>query len=118
MKKLYLFSLVMCFTLKAQIPNTFAKFLDKNKVNARIHTVNNKFWNIYGNGMNGYEVPKGKGTHAQFANSIWIGGFDNQGKLHMSANTYRQAGVDFWPGPLDTSNIATFTPSQIGRAHV
>ena len=111
MKKLYLLSFVLCFTLQAQNPNTFAKFLDKNKVNARIHTVNNKFCNIFGNGQNGYEVPKGQGTHAQFANSIWIGGFDNQGKLHMSANTYRQAGADFWPGPLDTSNIGAFTPS-------
>src|ERR1043166_4107651 len=93
----------------AQLPNyTVPRFLDLNRVKARIHSVNNKFWQIYGNGLNAYEVPKGKGANAQFANSIWIGGLDSQGMLHLSANTYRQTGVDFWPGPLDTSNINSY----------
>lgn len=112
MKKIYLL-LLASVNMFAQIPNNTApKYLDKNKVKARVNTVNNKFWNIYGNGANAYEVPVGKGAHAQFANSIWIGGFDAGGQLHISANTYRQAGIDFWPGPLDTTNIAAFTLSN------
>jgi Secretion system C-terminal sorting domain len=38
------------------------------------------------------------------AGNLWIGGYDTNGKLHMSAQTYRQTGNDFWPGPLDTIN--------------
>lgn len=38
------------------------------------------------------------------AGNLWIGGYDSNGKLHMSAQTYRQTGNDFWPGPLDTIN--------------
>ena len=87
-------------------PNTVAKYLDKNYVKARINTDNDKFWNIYGNNMASYEVPKGKGASAMFCNSIWIGGLDPGGQLHIAANTYKQNGRDFWPGPLDTTNIS------------
>src|SRR4051812_21518407 len=103
MKKLYLLFFV-CVKAYAQIPtfNSTPKYLDKNYVRARINTVNNKFWNIVGNHLASYEVPQGSGRNAQFANSIWIGGFDAGGQLHISANTYRQSGADFWPGPIDT----------------
>lgn len=112
MKKIYLLFLISS-VIKAQVPNnTTPKYLDKNYVKARINTVNNKFWNIYGNGNNAYEVPKGKGASAQFANCLWIGGYDSNGLLHVSANTYRQTGTDFWPGPLDTANIAAFSASN------
>src|SRR5262245_33435069 len=99
MKKVF-FPLLICIYANGQFPNTSPKFLDLNYVKARIHTANYRFWDVYGNHTNCYEVPKGKGTHAQFCNSIWIGGFDAQGLLHVSANTYRQTGSDFWPGPL------------------
>lgn len=88
------------------------KYLDKNKVKARINTTNDKFWNINGNGNASYEVPVGKGTHAMFANSLWIGGLDAGGQLHLSANTYKQGGIDFWQGPLDTSLISAFSASN------
>jgi hypothetical protein len=87
------------------------KYLDKNKVKARIFVSNDKFWNYGGNGAPAYEVPKGSGKHAMFANSIWIGGLDQGGNLHLAANTYKQSGTDFWPGPLDTANISAYTPS-------
>ncbi len=37
-----------------------------------------------------------------FAAALWIGGVDNAGNLKMAAQTYRQGGNDFWPGPLDS----------------
>src|ERR1041384_4151710 len=95
----------VCISAAAQVqPPTYMipRYLDKNKVKASIYTCNNKFWDVYGSGVQRYEVPKGKGSHAQFGNCIWIGGFDNSNILHMSANTYKQNGTDFWPGPLDT----------------
>ena len=103
--------LIVCAKLCAQTSTT-TKYLDKNKVKARIDRTNDKFWNISGNGQASYEVPKGQGRHAMFANSIWIGGLDHGGQLHMAANTYKQAGTDFWQGPLDTVNIGTFSSTN------
>ncbi len=54
-----------------------------------------------------YEVPKNSGKHCNFLGSLWLGGFDMNSILHTSAMTYRQKGVDFWPGPLDTLNGTT-----------
>jgi hypothetical protein len=108
MKKMYVI-LFVCVKVYAQIPfNSSPKFLDKNRVKAQINTVNNKFWAINGSGGAKYEVPKGKGANAQFANSVWIGGLDAGGQLHISCNTYRQSGQDFWSGPLDTANISVY----------
>jgi hypothetical protein len=39
-----------------------------------------------------------------FASALWMGGIDANGQLHLAAQTYRQNGNDFWPGPLDTIN--------------
>ncbi len=36
-----------------------------------------------------------------FSGSIWMGGKDANGDLHMSAETYRQTGLDYKPGPID-----------------
>src|SRR5262249_33923030 len=52
-------------------------------------------------------VPKGSGKHALFAGAMWIGGRDQSNNLHVAAQTYRQSGSDFWPGPLDTTNATT-----------
>lgn len=103
MKKiLLLFLLLNLKTFAQNFP--FSKMLDKNKVHARINTTNDKFWNYYGDWNPSYEVPAGSGVHAMHANSIWIGGTNSNGQLHIAANTYKQSGQDFWPGPLDTTN--------------
>lgn len=75
-------------------------FLDINQVKAR-YSAAADFYHSYYNGRKGYEVPKGTGNHAMFASGVWIGGVSNQ-QLHIAAQTYRQSGNDFWPGPLDT----------------
>ncbi|MEL6986228.1 MAG: hypothetical protein AAGK97_00200 [Bacteroidota bacterium] len=36
-----------------------------------------------------------------FAGSVWLGGIGDGDNLKMAAQTYRQDGNDFWPGPLD-----------------
>ena len=48
-----------------------------------------------------YEIPVGSGKHSVYAGSIWIGGLTDNNNLKVAAMTYRQTGVDFWPGPLD-----------------
>ena len=58
------------------------------------------WWDLVGNAE--YEVPKGSGKNSLFAGAIWIGGKDAAGNLKVAAQTYRQSGSDFWPGPVDT----------------
>jgi hypothetical protein len=105
MKKILLLILI-CNSLVVlpQVTSTTlnTQYLDKNRVKALITTTNDKFWNVKGTGATSYEVPKGGSFHAQFANSIWIGGLDNNNMLHLCANTYKQNGTDYWSGPLDT----------------
>jgi len=85
------------------------KSLDINNIKAGIANRSDMHWDIGGSGNALYQVPKGKGTSSNFASALWIGGFDNANQLHGGAQTYRQSGVDFWPGPLDTTTALTNT---------
>lgn len=78
--------------------------LDINNVRALIHNGGDFWWDLVGNPR--YEVPKlprnqaASARHSSFAGSLWIGGIDESGQLRVAAQTYRQGGNDFWPGPL------------------
>lgn len=89
------------------------KYLDINRVTAGIMNRGDMWWDIGGTGSASYEVPNGNppgyGTHSGFAAALWLGGLDGSGQLHTSAQTYRQTGSDFWPGPLDTISAVTDT---------
>ncbi|CAN5225383.1 hypothetical protein BH09BAC5_BH09BAC5_22930 [soil metagenome] len=50
-------------------------------------------------------ISPGNGISYSIAN-LWIGGYDQHGDLHVSAQTYRQSGTDFWPGALDTNSVS------------
>lgn len=75
--------------------------LDINNVRAKLMTGGDMWWDI-GTGEARYEVPKGSRKNSLFAGSVWIGGIDQQGQLKVAAQTYRQDGNDYWPGPLNT----------------
>ncbi len=85
------------------------KTLDINNVKAGISNRSDMHWDMGGAGNAAYEVPKGSGKHSNFASALWIGGLDNTSQLHGGAQTYRQNGVDFWPGPLETTSATTST---------
>jgi len=74
--------------------------LDINNVRARLMTGGDMWWDN-GTAEARYEVPKGSRKNSLFAGSVWIGGIDAQGQLKVAAQTYRQDGNDYWPGPLD-----------------
>lgn len=86
--------------------------LDINNVRATILTHGDMFWNpVTGNA--GYEFPKGTTRHSNFCSTIWIAGYDASNTLHVSAQTYRQSGNDYWPGPLDnTGNLSAATSND------
>jgi len=81
-------------------------FFDINNIKARINADGHLFWDEVGAAS--YEVPQGSGKNSIFAGGFWIGGFDNNGDLRTAAQTYRQSGGDFWPGPLGVDTLNTF----------
>ena len=87
-----------------------------NNVTARIMT-GGDMWYDRGTGAAAYEIPKGSNKNSLFAGSSWIGGYDAQGQLKVAAQTYRQNGNDYWPGPLDpvTSSIDAGSCSEWDR---
>ena len=91
----------LCFfqySLIGQCPSNSFQHLDVNQVKAQFNNSAESFWDLTGLGV--YEVPKGGGSGTAFAGSIWLGGLNPQGQLHVSASTYRQAGENtFLAGP-------------------
>src|SRR5438067_2097782 len=79
--------------------------LDINNVRTVI-LINGDMWWRTGNSNAVYEIPKGSKKNSLFAGAIWIGGLDNAGLVRTAAQTYRQSGDDFWPGPVDTTNAS------------
>lgn len=80
--------------------------LDVNNVRTPIYINGDMWWDLVGNAE--YEIPAGSHHYSLFSGAIWIGGKDGAGNLKVAAQTYRQSGSDFWPGPVDTTN-ATIT---------
>lgn len=87
-------------------PATAQTDLSINNVRTTLLNGGDKWWNL--NDAR-YEVPKidppgsAPSVHSLFAGAVWLGGIDAGGQLKIAAQTYRQSGNDFWPGPLDAS---------------
>ncbi len=81
-----------------------------NNVRTIIYSGGDMWWDLNGNGNAYYYVPavtnRNVGVSSCFGGSIWLGGLDAGGQLKIAAMTYRQNGIDFWPGPLDTTNAS------------
>jgi hypothetical protein len=80
--------------------------LDIGNVRATILSGGDMWWDLL---SAKYEVPKTTNATAKrysiFAGSLWIGGIDAASQLRLAAGTYRQTGMDFSTGPLDTLNV-------------
>ncbi len=85
-------------------PSTSHADLDIGNVRAPIWINGDMWWDLSGSAL--YEIPKNSGKHSLFSGAIWIGGKDGSGNLKIAAQTYRQSGSDFWPGPIDTANVS------------
>jgi hypothetical protein len=82
--------------------------LDINNIRTKIFINGDMWWDLIGTAT--YEIPKGSGKHSLFAGAVWVGGYDNSGQLRVAAQTYRQSGEDFWPGPVNLTSTDV-TPS-------
>lgn len=111
MKTVYALLLIL-LTFEVAGQNTTIEYLDINNVKAGILNRGDMFWNPDIQGPQ-YEFPKGSGKHSNFAAALWVSGIDQGNNIHISAQTYRQKGNDFWPGPLDNNgNIDTATSNK------
>ncbi len=118
MKKIYSTALcLLCSSLlhaQSCNPATAFDYLDINNVKARINNGGDMWWDLTNSAK--YIVPKTGNVSSLFAGALWIGGLDAQGNLHMAAQTYRQNGNDFFPGPLDASgNVMALTCYDFDR---
>jgi hypothetical protein len=78
-------------------PSSAIADLDINNVRASLLLSGDMWWDL---NSAQYEVPKGSGKNVIFNAGFCVGGLSDGGQLKLAAMTYRQTGVDFWPGPL------------------
>ena len=86
-------------------PPTTTTFLELNNVRAMIHTAGN-LWQVPGQNLAQYEVPKNSGIMCLFTSALWLGGTDVNGQLKLAALRYRD-GQDYWTGPLSQGAAET-----------
>lgn len=95
-----------------------SKELWVNNVRTIIYSGGDMWWDLFGNTNAYYIIPatvnRNTGVSSSFAGSIWLGGIDNSGQLKIAAMTYRQNGIDFWPGPLNIVD-ASADPVQCAK---
>jgi hypothetical protein len=114
-KKLLFLFLLPLANLQAQTvcnPATGNANLDINNVSAKVLGGGDMWWDQTLQSPQ-YEVPKGSGHHTMFAGSLWLGGLDVNNAIHLAAQTYRQTGNDFWPGPLDNAGTTNAANCQL-----
>jgi hypothetical protein len=91
------------------VPPTSTTRMELNNVRMLVHTAGN-LWQVPGQNLSMYEVPKNSGIMALFTSALWLGGTDANGQLKLAALRYRN-GQDYWTGPL-TETSATTTPEN------
>ncbi len=82
-------------------PPTAAIDLDVNNVRARLLNGGDMFWDIFGTRNSSYEIPKNSGRNSAFTASLFFSAVDGGSNLYTAGQTYRQRGLDFWPGALN-----------------
>ncbi|MCB0697323.1 MAG: hypothetical protein KDC07_08160, partial [Chitinophagaceae bacterium] len=105
-------STILLYGTTAFAQSTFMtkEYVDVNNVKSAILVHGDLNWNPVSLGSD-CEFPTGSGVSVSSATTLWMAGFDQQAQLHVSAQTFRQTGNDFWPGPLENGslNMATST---------
>lgn len=95
------------------LPSSASAELDINNVRALLMNGGDMWWDLVNNPR--YEIPKvenpAERRYSLFAGALWIGGLDEANNMKIAAQTYRQSGNDFWPGPL-TDLGAQFSPES------
>lgn len=107
----FLFSLLCVFGASAQAPFPVKDSIDANNINALALVHGDMWWNP-GTGVAHCKYPPNSIKNIGFAAALWLSGYDNSGQLHVAAQTYRQDGNDYWPGPLDGGGELNYATSE------
>ncbi len=112
-------TLLLCFAFCLSNEYSFAQAsfstidsININNINASVLVHGDMWWN--GNGSNYLHkcmYPNGSQKNISFAGALWMSAYDAGNQLHIAAQTYRQDGNDYWPGPLDASDTLTYATS-------
>lgn len=94
----------------AQTPFLTTDSIDANRINAAVLVHGDMWWNP-STGSAKCFFPNGSKKAFNFAGSLWMSAYDAAGGLHVAAQTYRQDGNDYWPGPLDASGTLDYATS-------
>ncbi len=84
--------------------------IDINNVSATIPVHGDLFWDP-ASGNAGVDFPKGTGLNPTFLTSLWMSAHTSTAR-YVAAQLYRQAGNDYWPGPLTGANPITNVESS------
>jgi len=95
----------------AQTPFMTMDSINANNINALTLVHGDMWWNP-ATAKAHCKFPKDAQKNVGFAASLWMSGYDDAGQLHVAAQTYRQDGNDYWPGPLDGSGNLDYTTSE------
>jgi len=112
-KKIILFTLLLVSVFSSYAQPTFStsEYMDINNIKAGTLVHGDMWWNVTQQ-VSTCEFPKGSGKALCFATALWMSGYDAGNQLHIAAQTYRQNGNDYWPGPLDNSDTLTYNTSK------
>ena len=65
-----------------------------------------------------WEVPAGSGKETIFQHALWFGGLDTFDTLHLAAVRYSLSGLDYWPGPLKTTDATIDLMTVLKYHHI
>ena len=89
--------------------STFA-WLNINNARVRINAGGDMWWDLPGGTGAKYYIPANSSSTSLYAGSLWIAGLDINQQLKCAAIRFRQAGNDFWTGPLTIDGTASIDP--------
>lgn len=124
MKKLTTLFLLLALIYGPVKSQDATEYFDGNAYNVLLNSKGNHFWDYSDKQM---FVPSAPGANAGpgtiFTSTIWIGGVEGTGSVHLAAERYGQSGRDFEPGPVadtyDSSSVALYNNLwKVNRAEI
>ena len=117
MKHIFTFGTIILFWSAVSVSDCTAQFyghdsLDINNIGARINVLGDNFDNS--SAESAFDAPINTNMHTIDVSALWIGGYE-KGNLKVAAMTYRQSGVDFFPGPLDTLTDSIYSAAEMNN---
>ncbi len=114
MKRTYLLVAAMLISHQfafGQAPFATMDSLNINRLNAAVLVHGDMWWDPATQSAK-CEFPAGSHKHVSSTAALWLSGYDGSNQLHVAAQTYRQDGNDYWPGPLDSAGALSYASSQ------